>query len=156
MDEEIDCAAVLARCPVLIDLDSATLAEVVDRLVGALVEAGRLAPGLRDRAVEAVMERERQGNTALADGIAIPHGRLEVSGLVVAIGVHRSGLDCSAVDGRPSRIFVLMLSPAEMRRGHIRLLAAINRRLLLPDVRESVLMARDAGTVRELLASEGR
>ncbi len=156
MDEEINCAAVLARCPVLIDLASATLAEVVDGLVGALIDAGCLAPELHDRAVEAVMERERAGNTALADGIAIPHARLDLPALVAAIGVHRTGLDCAAVDGLASRIFVLILSPVEMRRGHIRLLAAVNRRLMLRDVRESVLMARDADTVRRLLMPEGQ
>jgi mannitol/fructose-specific phosphotransferase system IIA component (Ntr-type) len=60
-------------------------------------------------------------------------------------------VDCGAIDGLPSRIFVLVLSSPQQPKAHIRFLSEINRRLLRSEIREHILLAHDPETVRTLL-----
>jgi len=74
-----------------------------------------------------------------------------VAGPVAAIGIHPHGVDCSSIDGLPTRIFILLLNHIGSR-DHIRFLAAVNRRLILSEVRSAVLVAQSREEVLRLLA----
>lgn len=147
-----DYDAILQASPVVLGMTEDTPEGVFSRLFDALVAAGRLPADLREKARAAVNAREAAGCTALANGIAIPHGYMdEVERPVVAIGVHKSGVDCSSIDGQPTRIFILLLNHLGSR-DHIRFLAAVNRRLIIPEVRAGILMAQTRDEVLRLLA----
>lgn len=135
-------------------MTEATPLAVLARLLDELVAAGRLAPSLRDEAFLAVHAREESGgSTALANGIAIPHGYLNaLPGIVSVIGIHSQGVDCNSIDGQTSRIFILMLNRRGAR-NHIRFLAAVNRRLIVPQTRAALLVAQTRDEVLRLLAS---
>ena len=146
-----DYGAVLQVSPVVLGMTEDSPEAVFSRLFDALVSAGCLPADLRETARAAVNARERAGCTALANGIAIPHGYMnEVESPVVAIGVHARGVDCSSIDGQPSRIFILLLNH-QGSRDHIRFLAAVNRRLIIPEVRAGILVAQTREEVLRLL-----
>ena len=153
---DFDFGAILRASPIVLGMTADSPEEVFSRLFDALVAAGGLPADLREPAREnlqaAVNAREQAGCTALANGIAIPHGYLdEVERPVVAIGVHANGVDCSSIDGQPSRIFILLLNHPGSR-DHIRFLAAVNRRLIIPEVRAAILVAQSRDEVLHLLA----
>ena len=148
-----DYGAILQASPVVLGMTEDSPAAVFSRLFDALVAAGRLPGDLRETARATVNAREQAGCTALANGIAIPHGYMdELESPVVAIGVHARGVDCSSIDGQPSRIFILLLNKRDSR-DHIRFLAAVNRRLIIPEVRAGILVAQSRDEVLRLLAS---
>lgn len=148
-----DYDAILQASPVVLGMTEDSPEGVFSRLFDALVAAGSLPADLRETARAAVNAREQAGCTALANGIAIPHGYMdEVEKPVVAIGVHSRGVDCSSIDGQPSRIFILLLN-RQGSRDHIRFLAAVNRRLIIPEVRAALLVAQSRDEVLRLLAS---
>ncbi len=148
-----DYDAILQASPVVLGMTESSPEGVFSRLFDALVAAGSLPADLRETARAAVNAREQAGCTALANGIAIPHGYMdEVERPVAAIGVHASGVDCSSIDGQPTRIFILLLNH-QGSRDHIRFLAAVNRRLIIPEVRVGILMAQTRDEVLNLLAS---
>ena len=148
-----DYDAILQASPVVLGMTEDSPEGVFSRLFDALVAAGCLSADLRETARAAVNAREQAGCTALANGIAIPHGYMdEVESPVVAIGVHARGVDCSSIDGQPSRIFILLLNHPGSR-DHIRFLAAVNRRLIVPEVRAGILVAQSRDEVLRLLAS---
>ena len=148
-----DYDAILQASPVVLGMTEDSPEGVFSRLFDALVAAGSLPADLRETARAAVNAREQAGGTALANGIAIPHGYMdEVEKPVVAIGVHSRGVDCSSIDGQPSRIFILLLN-RQGSRDHIRFLAAVNRRLIIPEVRAALLVAQSRDEVLRLLAS---
>ena len=148
-----DYDAILQASPVVLGMTEDSPEGVFSRLFDALVAMGCLPADLRETARAAVNAREQAGCTALANGIAIPHGYMdEVEKPVVAIGVHTRGVDCSSIDGQPTRIFILLLNH-QGSRDHIRFLAAVNRRLIIPEVRVGVLMAQTRDEVLHLLAS---
>ena len=147
-----DYGTILQASPVVLGMTEDSPEGVFSRLFDALVAMGCLPANLRETARAAVNAREQAGCTALANGIAIPHGYMdEVERPVVAIGVHTRGVDCSSIDGQPTRIFILLLNH-QGSRDHIRFLAAVNRRLIIPEVRVGVLMAQTRDEVLHLLA----
>ena len=148
-----DYGTILQASPVVLGMTEDSPEGVFSRLFDALVAMGCLPADLRETARSAVNAREQVVCTALANGIAIPHGYMdEVEKPVVAIGVHTRGVDCSSIDGQPTRIFILLLNH-QGSRDHIRFLAAVNRRLIIPEVRVGVLMAQTRDEVLHLLAS---
>jgi PTS system nitrogen regulatory IIA component len=75
-----------------------------------------------------LQEREQLGSTGVGAGVAIPHCKLSGLGRgIVAIGVTAEGVDFGAVDGRPVRLFFLVVSPSESPGEHLQALAAISR-----------------------------
>ena len=147
-----DYETILQACPVVLGMTENSPETVFSRLFDALVSTGRLPADLCEKARAAVNAREAAGCTALANGIAIPHGYLdEVESPVAAIGIHPQGVDCSAIDGLPTRIFILLLNHLGSR-DHIRFLAAVNRRLIIDEVREGLLVAQTRDEVLKLLA----
>ena len=138
-----DFGAVLQASPVVLGMTEDSPRAAVRRLLEALVSAGRLPAELLETACEAVHTREVTGGcTALANGIGIPHGYLDaIQSPVAALGIHPGGVDCASIDGQPTRIFILLLNH-QGSRDHIRFLAAVNRRLIIPAVRAALLVAQ--------------
>jgi mannitol/fructose-specific phosphotransferase system IIA component (Ntr-type) len=128
---------------VLHSLAVAKKADVLDALA-ALV--GRMHPHVDARRLaDALHERERQSTTALENGIAIPHVRLAgLPGPLVAFARTTSGIPCDAVDGRPTRVFLLVVAPAEQPGGLLKLLAEAARVLSDGRCRGRLLQAESA------------
>jgi fructose-specific phosphotransferase system IIA component len=109
-----------------VPLESATKSDVIGELIDVLVRAGRVKD--RAKVLEAVLKRENLGSTGLEKGIAVPHAKTsEVSSLMLAIGVSFKGVDFSAIDGKPSKVFFLMLAAPDQSGPHIEALAEIAR-----------------------------
>lgn len=100
-------------------------------------------PSIDSRAlVETLLEREQTSSTAIADGIAIPHGRHSVGDKVVcAFGRCRDGLEFDSIDGSPTRIFFVLVSPESRPTLHLRWLAHLAVLLRNPEFRETLLSA---------------
>lgn len=129
-----------------------TLAEMARRLhaSGDVRDASALAAKL--------VEREKLGCTGLGNGLAIPHGKLPgLDGVLVAIGVVPGGVDFHALDGRPVRLLLLVLSPADAPAGHLQALARISRLVKTPGVTEALLSAESPEeALRALRNAEAR
>ena len=87
-----------------------------DRAIAELCEcAVQQEPSLnQEELVGAVLKRERQMGTAVAEGLAVPHAR--IAGLakpMIAFGRSASGIDWNAPDGAPARFIYLVLTPAD-------------------------------------------
>ena len=107
--------------------------------------------------LEALVKREEASSTAIADGIAIPHAKVQHGDAVIAsFGRSRTGIDFESVDGRPTQLFFVLVSPAGDPSLHVQWLAHIAGLLGNPYVREALLEARTEDEVLEVLASEER
>ena len=103
----------------------------ISELVSLLYENGLVMD--RERAVQAVFEREQSLSTGLEYGLAIPHARTDaVSRLVCAIGLKKEGLEFDAIDGKPVRIVVLVLAPDSAATPQLQLIAQLCRMLNEP------------------------
>jgi len=92
--------------------------------------------------VATLLEREQTSSTAIADGIAIPHGRHSVGDKVVcAFGRNCEGLEFDSIDGSPTRIFFVLISPEARPTLHLRWLAHLAVLLRNSEFREMLLSA---------------
>jgi PTS system nitrogen regulatory IIA component len=91
-------------------LKGATKTDVVRELAEHL--AAQNAEVDAELLVNVLWERERLGSTAIGDGIAIPHGKLAgLKGVIGAFGRHRNGVDFDSLDGKPTRLFFVLVAP---------------------------------------------
>ncbi len=92
---------------------------------------------LSEKLFHALKERETLCPTCVNEGVAIPHSRNALVGLVdqpaIAYGRHRKGIDFGALDGVPVQHFFLLCAPSV--RQHLPLLARLSRILNNPGVR---------------------
>jgi PTS system nitrogen regulatory IIA component len=146
---------VLSADTIALHLKSDTKDGIIEEMIDLLMAAGKIRD-LKDRkeALRVVLERERKMSTGMQCGIAIPHGKTDrVDNLVAAIALKPEGVDFGSLDGQPSRIFVMTLSPDTRTGPHIQFLAEISRQLNDPAVREKILQAERPEEILDILSS---
>jgi PTS system nitrogen regulatory IIA component len=137
---------ILVRDACQVDVRGRTKPEVLRELSEALVGC---VPGLdRSELYAMLVEREKLGSTAMGDGIAIPHARIESLDRVLAVfGLSRGGVDFDSLDGQPTHLFFLLVAPGREGSAHLLLLARLSRLLGIDAFRARL---REVGTTDEL------
>lgn len=124
------------------------LGELIDRLPQL---SGR--PADRQRLFEALREREELCSTSVGDGVAIPHARNALIGLVdrpmIVFARKSEGLPFDAVDGSLVRLFFLVVAPTVT--SHLQTLARLSRLLRNPQVRQGLLSAESVSRVLSII-----
>jgi mannitol/fructose-specific phosphotransferase system IIA component (Ntr-type) len=104
--------------------------ETVRQLVSTLAEHGKLPTDAVDQVVSELLRREALGTTAMGKGMAFPHLRTAaIARSVGVIGVSTEGIDFGALDGLPTRVVALLLSPVESRIEHFQVLGRLAKLL---------------------------
>lgn len=119
----------------------------ISKLVDHLVASGRIAKEAAGEIREAITSRERSMSTGMENGIAIPHAAVDsVKKIVACLGIvgREGGLDYQSIDGRPTRLVVLLVIPKAEKLLHIRTLADVARVFGRDSVRGSLLAAQNA------------
>ena len=135
---------------ICLNLKGSTKDEILAEMVDLLMASGHIRD--REAVLKAVTERERRMSTGMQNGIAIPHGKTDsVDCLVAALGIKREGVDFGALDGEPSNIFVMTVSPNSRTGPHIQFLAEISRPLNDASIRAKLLAATSREEVLNLV-----
>ncbi|MFA7256138.1 MAG: PTS sugar transporter subunit IIA [Kiritimatiellales bacterium] len=141
---------ILTKDSILPELKADTKRGVIEEMIAFMVASGKFTG--KTAAVQAVLTREEKMSTGMQNGIAIPHGKTDaVDQLVAAVGIHRTGVDFASMDGKPSQIFILTLSPENRAGPHIQFLAEISKVMSRPDLREKLLSVATAEEILNLL-----
>jgi mannitol/fructose-specific phosphotransferase system IIA component (Ntr-type) len=135
-----------------LDLQSADRDSVLSELVNQIPQLAK-QPAARQTLLRALQEREQLHSTGIGDGIALPHARNALVGLVdgalMVFGRHARGIPFDAIDGVPARLFFLLLAPTVTQ--HLAILARLSRILRDPALRQSLLAAASAEQVIALI-----
>ena len=133
-------AEVLKKDFVLEQLSSRTKGDVLKELADAVLsDRTDYQPG---EAVNVLLEREKLGSTGIGDGIAIPHGKLNiVDDLAISFGRSKEGIDFNAMDGKLVYLFFLLLAPENAAGQHLKMLAKLSRMLKDATFRKNLLEA---------------
>jgi len=122
---------------------------IISEIIDMLYDAKKIKA--KDTVLAEVLKRESQMSTGIQAGVAIPHGKCDdVPELVAAIALSKEGKDFKSLDGKPSQIFVMTLSPSKKSGPHVQFLAEISRLLTKADVREGILKASTKEEVLKL------
>ncbi|XBX05190.1 fructose-specific PTS transporter subunit EIIC [Enterocloster clostridioformis] len=116
--------------------------EAIDRLVSLMDAGGRL----KDTAgyKEGILAREALGSTAIGEGIAIPHAKVEaVKEPGLAAMVVPEGVDYDAFDGSLANLLFMIAAPAEGADVHLEALSRLSTLLMNPGFKEGLIGAAD-------------
>jgi mannitol/fructose-specific phosphotransferase system IIA component (Ntr-type) len=122
----------------------------------ALSELVALVPELkpdqrqREAFLKALLDREKLHTTGVGDGIAMPHTRLPLGGVLkrslLVFGRSQSGLAYDSLDHKPVHLVFLLASPNLT--DHLAMLARLSRVLRDQKVRKALM---EAATPREVI-----
>ena len=100
-------------------------------------------------------EREQLASTAIGDGIAIPHGKLDSVGrLVGALGRAVDGIEFESIDGKPTNLVFMLVAPASSTGVHLKALARLSRLFRDGDFRKRLLDAPSAEAMYQVIVEE--
>ena len=139
---------------VQVPLEALTKREAVQKLLDAIVAKH---PHLdRDTIAAAIAEREAVENTSMGRGFAFPHARSEaVDRMYIALGISRSDITDSTVDGDPLKAVVLLLTPRNIARLYLQTLSAFMSVCRTPELRKRLLEAQSTDELCRILWESG-
>ena len=148
----------LSPATIALDLKSTDRDAVLSELVNQIPQLAA-RPDARQTLLRALREREQLHSTGIGDGIALPHARNALVGLVdeaiVVFGRHNGGIPYDAIDSVPARLFFLLVAPTVTQ--HLAILARLSRLLRDPKLRQNLLTAdRVEGVLALVREAEGK
>jgi PTS system nitrogen regulatory IIA component len=117
--------------------------------------AGRQS-GIDPKVLHRVLaERELLASTAIGDGIAIPHGKLDnIDHLVGALGRSVGGLAFDSIDGKPTHLVFMLVAPSNSAGVHLKALARLSRLFRDGSLRQRLLESPDSATMYRIIDEE--
>ena len=143
---------VLKKQAILDDLKSQTKKGILEELV---VPLARITGRDQKDLVRVLMDRERLGSTGIGGGIGIPHGKIkDLESLVLGFGLSRKGVDFESIDGQPTHIFFILITPENSTGLHLKLLARISRILKNDQFKQRLQNATDDDEILGIIKEE--
>ena len=143
---------VLYKEAIISDLKAVDKQWVLEELVMPIAGIAGLN---QDYLVRVLMERERLGSTGIGEGVGIPHGKLkDLASLVLGFGLSRKGVDFESMDGQPTHIFFLLVTPENSTGLHLKLLAQISRILKNEFFRQKLMDAANSDEIYSIIQEE--
>lgn len=143
---------VLDKETILVDLKSKDKIGIINELVVPVARITGIDP---KEIVRVLMERERLGSTGIGGGIGIPHGKLKnLDKVVLGFGLSRRGVNFESMDGRPTHLFFLLITPEQATDIHLKLLARVSRMLKKDALKEMMMKATDADEIIAMIAED--
>jgi PTS system fructose-specific IIC component len=139
----------LTRASIIGDLKATTRDRALEELSELAAAQNHVYEGAD--IYSAVLQRENEMGTALEEGIAVPHARLQKSDRpIIVFGRSRTGIDWDSPDGEPTRFIFLILAPPQSDL-QVQILAMIVRTMHQAPIREQTLRANDSDALWSIL-----
>jgi PTS system nitrogen regulatory IIA component len=143
---------ILKREAIIADLKATNKKGVLEELVVPVSAIAGIEPEIL---VKVLLEREKLGSTGIGNGIGIPHGKLkELEEMVIGFGLSRKGVEFESIDGDPTHIFFVLMTPENSTGLHLKLLARISRILKNEPFRERLTKAADSEEIYHIIEEE--
>lgn len=106
--------------------------------------------------IEKLLQRETLGSTALGEGIAIPHCKAKgIKSPILMVGISRDGVNFEAPDGKPVKIFFLLITSPDDPSLNLQILALIAQLVKKsPELKSKLLAAEDAREALEIIREQ--
>ena len=120
----MNVADILTPSRIAIDVRSTSKKAVLEELARrAATDVPELTPA---QAFDSLIVRERLGSTALGQGIAIPHGRVDhLKSMVGAFMRVDDGVEFDSIDGEPVDLFFALFVPSKTNDSHLEMLSRL-------------------------------
>ncbi|NCZ96087.1 MAG: PTS sugar transporter subunit IIA [Verrucomicrobia bacterium] len=118
------------------------------KMLQHLVEKGFISKDLLAPTEKALQAREDKLTTAMGGGFAIPHATIPKLGKLVTLFARcPAGVDCAAMDGKPVKMFFLILVPGDQAQAHLQTLATVAKFFNRRGVKTKILEAKGGADI---------
>jgi PTS system fructose-specific IIC component len=140
----------------IFNLRSKKKVSVLQEMVRHLKSAGRISD--EQFIMEMLKNRESLGSTGLGNHAAFPHGRsIAIKELTVLFARSSSGVDFESLDGKPTKIFFLILAPTEKgAETYLSLLSELIGFVQQPKELKKLMEAKNFGALMEVLGGDDK
>lgn len=106
--------------------------------------------------IEKLLQRETLGSTALGEGIAIPHCKAKgIKSPILMVGISRNGVNFESPDGKPVKVFFLLITSPDDPSLNLQILALIAQLVKKsPELKSKLLAAEDAREALEIIREQ--
>ena len=134
---------------VMIDPEAGDIESLLQEMAG---RAGEVTGLDTDTIFNEIWARERMMHTALPNGMAVPHGRLDgLSKPTIILARSSQGVDFDAADGQNARLIFLLLTPTDQPATQLEMLSLVAKTFDSDTTRARCLAATSATELRAVL-----
>lgn len=132
----MELADLVSRSAILPALRVGSKKQLFQEIANRAADAYKL--GARE-VIAGLTAREQLGSTAMGDGVAIPHARIEGIDHIIGLFARlEKPVDFDAMDGRGVDLVFVLLAPEDSGADHLRALARVSRLLRSAEIREKL------------------
>ncbi len=136
---------------IVYDLRSKTKVQAIEELLEVLVKSKLVAN--KKLLLTRIIDRERLESTAIGEGVALPHARVDTGGeMAVAVGRSEKGIDFEAIDGKKVHLIILIIWNPSIPGLFNHLFAGLARFLRKPEFRHRIFQAKDKNGLSKTLS----
>jgi nitrogen PTS system EIIA component len=108
-----------------------------------------------ERLFDTLLEREKISSTAIGEGVAIPHGKLNGSRKLTGLFARSlRGANFESLDGGPTHLFFVLLAAEDSAADHLKALARISRLLKNGSFRARLMEGETAQEIFQIIQEE--
>lgn len=127
-----------------------------DALIDGLVEKTlKVVPKLASEDLSRLIhEREKQTSTAIGEGLAFPHCRINsIDEILIVVAICREGINYDAPDKKPVKFIFMVIGPESKSNEYLSVLAHIAKSMFNSGLRKRLLACRSSAKILECLSS---
>ena len=145
----------LSEKAILLDIKDLDKWSLISKLTDILVATEQIAEKDLHSIHKALETREKSMSTGMENGIAIPHCCVDlINETVVSLGISRKGIDFDSIDGKPTHLIILLVTPKNKTKMHIKTLAEIAKLLNHEESRNRLIEAVDSESALKIIREE--
>lgn len=142
----------LNSCSVSTCLKGETKEDILKELVLLLTNSGFVQNW--EKVLADVTAREKTMSTGMQRGIALPHAKSDgVTSACIAIGIKKEGIEFESLDQKPSKLFVLVVSPKKTSSPHLQHLSSLAAILNKDKIVEDLISSKNPKVLIDKLIS---
>jgi len=116
----------LTEKDIFLQLAATTKKKAIEELLDNLVQAKRVKKEKKKDLLAQLLAREKMGSTAIGNGIALPHVRVEnIKDIILGVGISVSGIEFDSLDSEPVYVVFLIISSQKEAGLHLKMLAHV-------------------------------
>lgn len=144
----------LSEDMILMKLNSQERDGVLREMVKFLKEKNKISK--EKDLYEKLIQRENLGTTAIGSGVAIPHCKLKgIKNPLVMLAISEKGVDFESLDGKPSQLFFLVVSPPDNPSLNLQILATIAQLVRKSSfLIDKILKAKNRSSILDIISEE--
>lgn len=140
-------ASLLTEDTIIAELKATDKVGIITEMVDRMYDQKLIED--REKAVKAILDREKLGSTGIGSNVAIPHAKHDgIDGLLAAFGKSDAGVDFDAIDGKKVHYIFLLFASKNEAGMHLKTLARISRLFKQKDFCNSL---KELSTSKEIM-----